>query len=481
MKLRIRRGITLMEVIIAFVLLSFIGVMVVTAITSSYTMSAQLNTLTATYYGAQNVAEREWEQLSSAVKTKYRLTDEITNTPGGNLDPTLHDQLNEVNAQLRPYPVERVTLFGKSVELYKFTTNYQSPSNQTLTLHAGVVNAKTLDRPVPIIDEVVIDSLSTNELFHSAGQSVSVTSVRYNEKNKDQRYREMYQWYISTEGYHTATYTDGHHVEETGQYGGTLYSLYPQNFTPLIGETGSRIQIKEEYYGQMLVCVVTPLGKTGAMGESVVSNYLYLSGLPKLSGGSTYLMVIDPSMETYAYDPSGSRRSPSNIPSRLGGGWMGQSSSSKLPTISLRGEATDSDLSQSVNGKGVYSRYISFSGSTSLQTGGYAQLNQPATVFLVAKNRANRDVDFLTPVTVSGGGTWTQPIGFVTNYQCSPSRGNTDTGWQLIQAQLQYDTIGFKLGEATVDVAEMVVVGGDPRREDQEKVWDYLAEKYNIQ
>ena len=195
MKLRIRRGITLMEVIIAFVLLSFIGVMVVTAITSSYTMSAQLNSLTATYYGAQNVAEREWEQLSSAVKTKYRLTDEITNTPAGNLDPTLHDRLNEVNAQLRPYPVERVTLFGKSVELYKFTTNYQSPSNQTLTLHAGVVNAKTLDRPVPIIDSVTINkegSGATNDLFHSAGQSVTVSSVRYNEKNKDQRYREIF-------------------------------------------------------------------------------------------------------------------------------------------------------------------------------------------------------------------------------------------------------------------------------------------------
>jgi type II secretory pathway pseudopilin PulG len=468
-KLHKFKGFTLVEVIIGFVLLSFIIAMVSVVITSMYTLSSKLDELPNAYYGAQDQAERGLDELSSYVKQKYRLQNEINNTAPGDLDPSLYGKLADVNSKLAAYSKESFTLFGKNIDIYKFDVDYTSASNQNLTLHAGVVNAETLDRLVPIIDSVTIKKAGagvSNELYYGAGERAEVSSVAYNSKNSSYQFKELYQWYICTGNFHTALYADGAHFEDEPQYGNTIYTAYPNHFTLLAGETKSSIQIKSSYYGQMLVCVVTPLSRNGAMGESVVSNYLYISALPRLNSG-TYRMLIDASMTTYAYEGGGTVDLPS-IQSRIPSGCSLVSSSGIKPMVDLNGAATDTDILNSATGEGTYSRYISFSDSTAMRTNSFSSAGE-TIVFAVVKNNEFGDVDF-----ISAGG---MSAGLTTNSR--KTSGSGDTGWQLVEAVLPDSCGSFEVGRCHVDVAELIVVS-EASSSERNDIWNYLSQKYCI-
>jgi len=444
------------EVIISFVIVGMLAVMVMTVVSSSYLMSSQLKNLPNTYYGGQNEVETELDELRSHVRVKYRLVNEINSTADASLEPTLRSQLQEEELWLQNYATREVTLFGKEVELYQFTTEYDEGDNNKITLYAGVVNAETRERLVPILDAVTISAGGNSvEVYYGEGTTVSA-SVDYNEKNENYVFRTFYQWYIATSNFHTAPFSDGRRYEADAQYGGTVYSRYPDDFTLLTGETSDTITIKDEYLGHMLICVATPLSKNGRMGESMVSNELYLSALPQLSSGS-YRMVIDPSMVTYDYETTGEQRVTS-ISSRKPASGSGLQGSA---VISLDGAAT---------GDGAYSRYLHFDETTSMRTTGFTG-GMNNVLLAVARNNRRLPVDFLSAEDMDE-----EPIsaGFQTNAMAA---GAGD--WKILVADLGRGTSPFTVGGADVDVAELIVLS-NPSDDGIEDVLNYLANKYGI-
>lgn len=464
MEIKKRRGFSLAEVVIAFVLISLLVLIVGGVMTNSYILSTQLDKLPSAYYGAQDQVESELDALKDLVKEKYRLQNEITNTPPADLDPGLVTRLNDVNTQLSAYRSRSVSLFGKSVDLFEFECDYTSPDGTELTLNAGTANAEPLERPVPIIDSVTIHASGgavSNELYHADGTTVYST-VSYNSKNYSYYFRDLYQWYVCTGDFHTTAYASAHEFEELLY--GTVFAQYPNNFTLLPGETADSITVDSSYNGKFLVCVVTPLSIEGKMGQSVVSNYIYISNLPSLSSGS-YSMVIEPSLTTYDYDSSG-YVSIDQIRSRIPIGSRLISTGSRRARVSLDGAVTDSDMAASATGRGNYSRYIQFDTSSMMSGSGLSGYGRKVA-FVVAKSHSG-DVDFM----YSGWDSY----GFATNGFSLGAGGDND--WFLLAAELS-DPSDFSIGGQNVDVAELILVN-DPSSADVSSVLSYLANKYHI-
>lgn len=461
------RGFTLIEVIISFVLISFITVMVSLVLTSSYTMASKLKELPNSYYAAQDKVERETDVLSSYVKEKFRIQNELLGVPTEDMEPSLVQRLAELDAILAAYENETVTLFGKSVDVFRFTKNHISPTGQNITLHAGAVNFVPVERPTPIIDSVEIHAAGAsveNALYFGVGTTVSAT-VNYNRKNYFYHYTEFYQWYVCTGTYHAADYIDGSHYENEGQYS-TVYTIYPQNFTPISGATGASFTVDDSCAGKLLLCVVTPLSIGGAMGASKVSNYLYVSALPQLSG-SSYRMVIDPSLESVNYSEAEQieiRRLESCFPK-----WARLTATGSVsPLLSLAGAPTDTDLSLSDEGKGNYSRYLSFSGASAMRSSVF--LDAESMVFAVARDSDGTSPDFLH----TGG----ESYGFGENVYASSNTG--DTGWRIVVINLEWYDNAFTVGYCNVDIAEIVVTRGTKSNRNINAVLNYLSAKYHI-
>lgn len=466
MRYKIRRGFSLAEVVIAFVLISFLALIVGGVMTSSYVLSAKIDQLPNTYYTAQDNVEKELDSLKDLVKEKFRIQNELTNTPPGEISSELVQRLNEVNEKLEGYQSKSVTLFGKNVELFEF--DYDEEVDKTglrLKLHAGVANAESLERPVPIIDNVTVSAAGgslSNEVYHAVGSSINA-AVQYNSKNYDYYFRSLYQWYVCTGDFHTAAYATEREYEELLY--GTVFAQYPNNFTLIPGATGASITVDESYSGKFLACVVTPLSIEGKMGKSVVSNFLYVSALPTLSRGN-YVMVVEPSITTCDYNPSDFVPI-DRIQSRIPTNTSLICTTSGRPTISLNGAVTDSDISLSATGNGNYSRYIHFDSGCMMRGGGLPYYGN-TVVYVVARSNGSADVNFM----ISGG----REMGFGDNESSLGAGG--DSGWQILSAQLEWSD-DFIIGGEDVDVGELILVS-NPSSADTSSVIQYLAQKYHI-
>lgn len=473
MKQHKHKGFTLVEVLTGFVMLSFIVVMVTTVMTSGFMLSARIHELPNAYYGAQDKAEKEIDKISALVKKKFRLMSELGPLPINfeEADPDLVTEYFEVQENLGEYTMDTIDLFGKSVEVYKEDVDFASRDNKVfVTLHIGVVNAEKLERQVPIIDTVTIkpttNGSAAQDFYFSDGLEIG-SSVVYDSRNYNQRFKELYQWYIGTGGFHTAEYSNGMDPEHDTRYG-KLYTQYPSYYTPLAGETRSTITLKEEYYGQLLVCVVTPLSKNGAMGESVVSNALYISALPTLSEGE-YRMLIDVSMHPFTFTDD-SEVTIDSMPSRHIYNTKLTSGNTR-PKVNMDGTPTDTNKSTAPAAEGTWTRFISFTGSTYMTSSHGWDDAQAFVVVRKTDNAGLRDVDFIGNVS-----TGRLTAGFLSNEEHTDGSG--DTGWRLLQVDLPSSR--FFIGKAQVEVAELIVVE-DPSDSDEEKIWEYLLQKYRIE
>lgn len=460
-----RNGFSLAEVVIAFVLISLLGVIVAGVVTASYRLSAQLHELPNAYYSAQDQVEKELDALKEMVKEKFRIQNELTNTPPGEIQSALVDRLNEVNASLGAYRSRNATLFGKSVDVFEFTYTQSEGTGTGLVLYAGAANAESLERPVPIIDQVLIKAAGggvVNELYHAAGTVVNAT-VQYNSKNYSYHFRDLYQWYVCTGDFHTTAYGTGRGYEEVLY--GTVFAQYPHDFTLIPGATGASLTVDASYAGKFLVCVATPLSIEGKMGESCVSNFLYISALPSLSTG-TYLMTIEPSLTTFNYDPSGFV-SVDQIQSRTPTASRLVSVGGRRAEVSLNGSVTDSIVTSSLTGRGNYSRYLKFEPGCVMRASGLPSRGG-VVAFAVARSGGGAVDDFMA----SG----TETAGFATNSYMLGMGG--DSGWLLLAADLS-EPNNFVIGGQYVDVAELILVGS-PSPQDTAAVLSYLAKKYHI-
>ncbi len=467
MKMRSRCGFSLLEVIIGFVLISFILVMVGGTLVTGYSMAEKLNQLPNTYYAAQDTVESRLDELDSLITEKYRIENELLNAAP--VPAELSVRLAEINNELSAYENESVSLFGKNVQLYRFDDQYVSSDGSKLNLKAGLANEVKLERPVPIIEKVTIKASGSDvdaDLYNAAGMTITATPDYYS-KNYEYYYADLYQWYICTGDFHTSGYPGEHEYEELLY--GTVFAQYPVNYTLLPSEKNASITISSSYAGKFLVCAVTPLSINGKMGEPVLSNYVYISGMPELSSGS-YKLVIEPSITPLNYEADG-KVEISSMNSRQPATGKLTTSTSARPYVALDGATTDSSLGASAGGTGNWSRYIRFDSSTKMTSSslGSGYYGSNYSIIAVAKNRDSAPVNF-----VFAG---TNGAGFLTNTGITDAAGS-DTGWQLLTAQLSGSNT-LTVGGSNVDIAELIVVS-NAGAYDISAISAYLAEKYHI-
>ncbi len=468
------KGFTLVEVIIAFVLVSIIALMVTLSVTSTYKMSTKLKDLPNSYYKAQNEVERTIDKLSATVKEYFRAKNELSKYENGKEPADLLEKMAAADAILKGYENEDVTLFGKTVKIFKFDKDYTYSGGQTIHIAAGAVNFVPIERPVAKIAEVRINETGVSEksdMYFGTGKTVS-TSVTYKENDdKKYKFKELYQWYKCTESLHTAAFGNGPHYDGNEELYKTLYTIYPNNFTIIPGATGASITVSKEYEGKLLLCVATPLSKSGTMGESVVSNYIYISPLPKLSVGDPktggYKMVIEPSLVPINYSPEefiSVGAMVSRIPETTSFIAMGGSS----PQLSVFGAPTDTNLKLSSDGSGNYSRFLRFNEKTRMRSSGL-KISTGDMIFAVVKDTNKSSPNFVE--------TNSKAYGF---RECLyAGDGSGDTGWTVVVMRMAKSSPEIRVGNSAVDIAELIVTP-ELGEKDIASVVKYLAEKYHI-
>lgn len=532
-------GFTLMEIIIAFVLLSFIVLMVGGAVTNAYVMAHKLRELPNTYYNAQGKLEdytrilsdiadienkrsacridstdfayltKKLDELSdelSGMKTDYAAkdinisaaTDSIeveiqTETPTGTETETI--KIEDCPKPIDWRIFDSITADEEKIDIpvYQVAEEYTLPGRATIRLSTGVVGTG-LKRLVPSIEsvEIAYDATKKDELYFGKGTVITATSEYYEDDNYSEYFKAtLYQWYLSTGSFHTADYAVAPgNIDRYESQIGTIYPTFPNNYTPIEGEINSSITVKEEYYNKMLVCVATPLSKNGAMGSSVVSsNAIYISGLPKLTS-ENYQMVLEPSLIPWdcsdSFDAEKNIDTVTSINSRYPDKDLSLTISGE-PTISLNGELTATDKGSLAEYAKSWSRYIRFTAGQSAKA---TIASGNMTVFAVVRSG---DLTEPEPESVSFPDNvifYKDAAGNIKNVDCSVIVGTGE--WKIIRGTFDSDgniinsdgniIIG---GGATVDIAELIIV--DTPENDRAIIDlatalanEYLAKKYNI-
>lgn len=469
MKPKKRAGFTLIEVVMSFVLISILVLIVGGVLTSSYLLSSKLQQLPNTYYGAQDKVEVQLDSLKSLVQEKYRIQNDLTNTPPPHVAAQLRARLAEVERELSGKRTRNVTLFGKTVELYEFSENHTTDEGTRVKILAGTPNTENLERPVPIVDKVIINPSGqqvSNEIYNGVGTQLH-SRVTYFDKNSTYLNRSMYQWFVSTGSFHTAAFPEGQDPDD--RYNGRVQPNYPANFTLIPGATEASITVDESHVGRFLACVVTPLSVGGKMGKSVISNLIYVSSLPQLSQGQ-YQMVIEPSITTVDYNQTG-RTMIDTIASRYpnSGAKLNTVSTGTRPWVDLLGILTGSKPATGLERDGGFSRFISFVSGASLKATGVSA-SGAGTAVLVARSRDGTEFDFM----YSGG----QATGFVNKNSMIVADPTRRTSWKIVVTNIS-SLSDFEIGKNNLDVAELILLS-NPSNGDITTVQNYLKAKYNF-
>lgn len=455
MKLQKRKGMSLVEVMMAFVLIGFLVLMVSGAVTSSYKTSAALQELPGLYYEGQQEVENELDELEKKITQKYLYEKELGMEAAP--DPALQTELDRIDEELASKcEIVSVTLFGKDVALYRFGKNIENEDSGHFTLYAGTASGVRLERPAPVIGQAVIGLVgvgAVTDLTNAGGQMLSA-EVSYAETNLEYRYTELYQWYVSTGEQHAVYYDDGTPGPDESQYG-SLMPVFPGDFTPVTSERTSAMTLTDAYRGKFLCCQVTPLSINGKMGESVVSNLIYVSDLP---GGFDYRAVIDPSLMVLPYEPSGALQlTILNSTSAASGTFT---ASGTAPRLMQAGELL------SDTGK-AYSRYLRFEAADAVKSGAGLTAKRNDRVFAVVRSRDPAGSDFLKV----GAGAY----GFAHNAAATAA----SDGWVLLTMQIREDRDVYRLGGGRFDLAELIVCS-DPGDAGAETISQYLKNKYSL-
>ncbi len=463
MKLRKRKGISLVEVMMAFVLIGFLVLLVGGAVVSSYKTAVAMRQLPGLYYRGMQEIEDELDRLEETVTKKYLLEKELATLAVP--DPALTAELEEIDAGLEgDHEKVTVRLFGRDVAVYRFQKECEVADVGTFTLAAGTASGVRMERPVPVIEKIAVAALGEAKsavLSAPVGKTLS-SEVTYSDTNRQYVYTELYQWYVSTDGTHTVWYSDGE--DGTGTPGpdemqhGRLMPVYPGSFTLLTSERSATLTVRDEYRGKFLFCLVTPLSVNGKMGASVMSSPIYVSDLPD---GVNYRAVIDPSLVTLPYDPSG--ESAISTLNSVGGASGSFLRSAGTPKIDLNG----ADISGEGN---AASRFIHFESSSSLKSGSGFTPQKNDAFYAVVRLNDPADPDFF--------GDGSRQYNF---NNCTVLAGPDPGGWMLVkQTVATTNSRGtYTLGAGRYDLA-VLIVAANPGQAQDAAVTGYLKNKYGF-
>lgn len=278
------KGFTFLEIILAVAILGVISVVLLASMAGQFRWIKYSQNMTVSIAKAQQDTELLIDTVKKGLKDFYDTSD-------GNSDPKPDN--------MRSYVISFSDGTTRTIEGYPRTcnTNISFGSNSaTLSLFTIVADNKMPE--LPVASETVSLKFSDNSLVAYQDLSLSVDSTIENFQDPfGVHMSDVYRWYVSRPGFNIPMIANPAELDK-----GKLYPIFPNDYTIIPGAAGASIpSVLKAYSGKHLICTVTPASFSGKLGMTVVSNPVFVAGLPFTDG---LLVDLDASMisETDADD-----------------------------------------------------------------------------------------------------------------------------------------------------------------------------------
>lgn len=438
-----KKGLTLIEVIVSLAVLGIISVAFLGAMTAHFSYLKSTVGITQNDFKAQELMENEIDEAKVRVM--------------------------EPDASLGSVEIFTEDLGGITVEYEEINISHNNKEYYTLVSNV---------RPDPL-EIINLESIGI-KLFQNSNQvqddyyayPTSAFSIQGNFENKNtykwDHLLNQVEWYISTDKYNIPLPKGGQSVDlndEEYHY----YPLFPRDYEILANETIFKFGASQSIFtdmsqlaGRFLVYAVTPAAKSGKLGNRLVSKPIFISGLPVLNNivthlDASYIDILTNNTESELQSGSNLLKVWYDISSVIGRSAPDESAvspnDSTLRPVVLRSDMNDSFIGQ----------YVRF------EPNQYIQLTEGTpgdiiSIYIVAKNR-----DSVASRLLSNGNN--QVI-------LDPPSVESSEQWSVILTEFVIDGSNIILGNSSVDIAEVLIYSGTMSNENNEKVLQYLNNKY---
>jgi len=462
--MRTHKGMTLVEIMIAFFILSLAAGVIMQTTIREYALMQSSKAITENVFSASKQVEHTMRDYKDAI--------------GGTPSPV-------------PRPLQDRLMFPgapaadqRQVSYYQVSEPIQSinGSSDPEDIYGVVTDDRPPDLPTPEITAtrttVILGSGAAEGAYGGTPATVGVEAAAID--HQELRSMIKYQWYISKTGFPVRWGN-----LPTDYWGiGINVPVFPDNFQVIPYATTSRLAITPDMGGKHVVCVMTPCSVNGKMGQSVLSDIEYIYGLPILNNLIAH------------YDASLIDGPNLDIPPT--GNWKVLN----WPDISnLFGYGADAVLPASsgypVISDGINGRQVSFGSGCWLEPHGLSlAANSSFTMFAVARIYGSGTI-------ISNGTAWVfDPAKFAFTSSFSPARFyilslayDSSTGLTARTVNNFSDdgadpagthsTAGagtVKIGDGNLDIAELIIYDAvyDGASAEWTAITEYLNAKYNL-
>lgn len=459
-----RKGMSLIEIIIAMFLLGVISISFLPGISSSYTMMKDSRKFTVDAFETQKEVEKKMED---ARKLEDKTVESFTTKElfGKEIDGY------EIRHKL-----------GNRNEIYAFVSD-KRPGSYPVPIAINVINK-------PTIGESEYEKDSIYAVLPNLGFK---GSNRIEPDTRKYLYVTLYKWYVSNEKFDPIIPESIDEIEE-----GTRYPSWPKDYIEIIGQENNRLKGIDftEYANKHIVFSVIPVSTEGKYGKEVPSNPIYLSGLPRLNN---LLLHLDASLL------EGNPRVKEDVTSPILE-WKSACNEFVAKTFNTN---RISELHYEGGEDGRYgAKYISTNGNElKIDANDYLK-SEKATIFVVMKSNGKSsniisrnnwwlslDKDHIGDyINFNGSDPWYIDKGKHTLVgRLGSAKG--DKGYSLfIDGELKDDNNSYKhnnkksggviIGEndrqSDVDIYEIIMYNKWLSNEEIEEINNYLFDKYNI-
>lgn len=256
-----RKGFTMIEAVIAMALLLAMTVIFLAGTMHSYKYLMKMKSLTADTYAMMQSVENEVQDI--------------------------RDERDSSVPDMSGYTVMDYSVFGKPVKAFEVFTQGDYGLIWTLV---GENTYAAFETPGVSVSAVLQNGNSPTASYLNSSLLAESIEIPADE-NQSLYLRTTYRWYVSEKGYYIRSNDDSDYLNSE------YYPAFPKHYHAVGGAGGisAGINLKsEEYLGRHILVEATPVATSGKMGTRVISNYLYISGLPLTD--SSLRMHLDASL-----------------------------------------------------------------------------------------------------------------------------------------------------------------------------------------
>ena len=485
-----KKGLTLIEIIVAIALLGIISILIFPALTNQYLMLRDTRNITFDLYGAQQEIEKVIIDIRKDIQAGV--------SPDG--------QTKTQYTLFQGQPAQR------SVDGYPNEISIHF-NNNNLTLNTVIADSRMPDFDVATASNVRLRFYNGNaypDYAYVLTPSLQLVSSFDLIDPDNVNLTNINRWYVSRVGFNSPMVEDPLEIEN-----GSVFPRFPDDYALIPNTSGVNLtDIQETFAGRHIIYTVTPASQSGKMGITVPSNPLFISGLPIIDNLALHL---DASMLT---------RESSTVINSNGRiyvqQWLdisGNNNHASQSNGSMQPELLSFKTGHTVVGSmtyETYANYLQFNGGQGLIVNHQSSISlDNLTVFLVARSESTEAGKTIVSKANDTRGWqlgWTNDnqLGFSikrysdTNIVSAEPGVALDDEWHILtassglsfkvdsQTPAELDrtvgsitntnalTIGFSGSNySTIDVAEIIIYNGMLSADDEYKVNMYLNDKYN--